>query len=101
METLIWTRADLPDRHFYVHRHEHGPGRFADNATDWWHRVAIQAVANVGSADTEIQRVGLENLIYLTVFYREHLPMDYLLQAVMAAYDQAPNEVNRTLARAA
>ena len=75
--------------------------RFADNDPDWWHRVAIQAVANVGSADTEIQRMGLENLIYLTVFYREHLPMDYLLPAVMTAYDQAPNEVNRTLARAA
>ncbi|BBM70459.1 hypothetical protein RmaAA213_23050 [Rhodothermus marinus] len=45
--------------------------------------------------------MGLENLIYLMVFYREHLPMDYLLPAVMTAYDQAPSEVNRTLACAA
>ncbi len=75
--------------------------RFADNDADWWHRVAIQAAANIGSDNVVIQRIGLENLIYLTVFYREHLPVDYLLQAVMTAYDQTPNVVNQTLARAA
>lgn len=75
--------------------------RFADNDADWWHRVALQAAANVGSDNAEIQQIGLENLIFLTVFYREQLPMDYLFQAVVTAYQQAPTEVNRTLARAA
>ncbi len=74
--------------------------RFADNEPDWWQRVALQATANLTSDYAEIQRIGLENLIYLTVFYREHLPLDLLLQAVVEVSTQASSEVNQTLARA-
>ncbi|GEM_PF-682007 len=75
--------------------------RFADNGADWWHRVALQAAVNINSPNVAIQQIGLENLIYLMVFYREYLPVDYLFQALVRAYVQALSEVNRTLARAA